>query len=431
MNKDKFLIKGLGGKKSLEGEISVGGAKNAALKLFAASILFKDKIELNNVPEIEDIKRMSELLVDMGMSVERKDTHSFTIIPSSNCSTLLSPEISKNIRASVVLTGPVLSRFGKVSFPHPGGCVIGKRPIDLYMDGFKKMGAKVNMKDDCYVVETIGGKLIGATIFLKNQSVTATETFMMAGVLAEGETIIKNSAIEPEIEHLANFLISGGANIKGIGTTTLTITGGGLLSIKNDSSFSVMPDRIEAGSFLILGALASKQLEIKKCNPQHLESLIESLRVCGVKIETNENTIKVFGVPGSEIKPMDIKTHEYPGFPTDLQAPMTVFLTQSNGESLMFETIFEGRLNYFESLIGMGADIKMMDPHRIIIKGPSVLHGKTLESPDLRAGLAFVIAAIIAKGDSVVHSVYNIDRGYENIEKRFKKIGIDITRVSE
>ncbi len=431
MNKDKFLIKGLNGKRSLKGSVVVGGAKNAALKLMAAAVLFKDKVELKNVPEIEDIKRMADLFEDMGIRVEKTAEHSYTLTAPSKCKTKFSSDISKHIRASIVLTGPVLARFGKVSFPHPGGCVIGKRPIDLFVDGFEKMGARVKVEDDSYVIEAEEGKLMGATIFLRNQSVTATETFMMAGVLATGETVIKNAPIEPEVEHLANFLIAGGAKIKGVGTTTVTIKGGSLLSAKG-RSHPVMPDRIEAGSFLILGALTSQELEIKKCNPEHLEALTEALRYSGVKMEIGKNSIKVFGgVPSMRFKSVDIKTHEYPGFPTDLQAPMTVFLTQANGESMVFETIFEGRLNYSESLVRMGADIKMMDPHRIIVKGPSALHGKILESPDLRAGLAFVIASIIAEGDSVIHNVYNIDRGYENIEKRLQDIGVEIERVSE
>ncbi len=429
MNKDKFLIKGLGGKKSLCGSITVGGAKNSALKLMAASVLFKDKVELRNVPEIEDIKRMSDLLIDMGIFVERRKENIYLFKSPSDCKTSLSSYISKHIRASIVLTGPVLARFGKVSFPHPGGCVIGKRPIDLFVIGFQKMGASVKIKNDKYIIETQKGKLIGASIFLKNQSVTATETFMMAGVLARGETVIKNASVEPEIENLANFLVVGGAKIKGIGTATLTIKGGDLLLSKG-KFHTVMPDRIEAGSFLILGALTARELEVKKCNPKHLESLIELLNYCGVKMAIGKNSIRVFGgSPKRHLKPIDIKTHEYPGFPTDLQAPMTVFLTQASGESMVFETIFEGRLNYFESLVKMGADIKMMDPHRIIVRGPSCLRGKILDSPDLRAGLAFVIASIISKGDSTICNVYNIDRGYENIEKRLRGIGVDIVRV--
>jgi len=429
--KDKFLIKGLDGKRPLTGSVVVGGAKNAALKLMAATVLFEDEVTLKNVPYIEDVKRMSDLLKNMGVDVVSKDKHSYIFKTPSKCDTKLSTDISKKLRASIALIGPVLSRFGSVSFPHPGGCVIGARPIDLYLDGFKSMGATVSAKDENYVIEASEGKLNGATIFLRNQSVTATETFMMAGVLANGETVIKNASLEPEVKDLANFLVSSGADIKGIGTTTLVVNGGELLSYRG-KEHTVLPDRIEAGSFIILAALAASELEVKECNPLHLESLIETLRMSGVKMDVGKSSIKVFGeTPVAELKSVSIKTHEYPGFPTDLQAPMTVFLTQVNGESMVFETIFEGRLYYTESLSAMGAKITTMDPHRIIVNGPSSLHGKVLESPDLRAGLAFIIAAIVASGDSVIHNVYNIDRGYEDVEGRLRAIGVDITRVSE
>jgi UDP-N-acetylglucosamine 1-carboxyvinyltransferase len=430
--KDKFIIKGLGGKKTLRGVVDINGAKNAALKLMAASILFKDDVNLKNVPEIEDVKRMADLLVGIGMKVyENKNRRICLSVPKSGCSTKMPGDISKRLRASVVLTGPILARFGEVSFPHPGGCVIGERPIDFFVEGFKKMGAGVKIKNGNYFIKAPSGKLNGATIFLKNQSVTATETFLMSGVLASGNTIIKNASLEPEVEDLANFMSSCGARITGIGTTTLKIKGGALLSTLG-KIHTVPPDRIETGSFLVLGALAASELEIKKCEPEHLESLIETLRIAGVKIEVGKSSIKVFGGASNKFfNAVDIKTHEYPGFPTDIQAPMTVFLTQAMGESMVFETIFEGRLNYTEFLVIMGADIKTMDPHRIIIKGPSLLHGKVLDSPDLRAGLAFVIAAIIANGNSEIGNVYNIDRGYEKIEKRLQNIGVDIVRVND
>ncbi|GMQ95402.1 MAG: UDP-N-acetylglucosamine 1-carboxyvinyltransferase [Patescibacteria group bacterium] len=424
---DKFLIKGLGGRKTLCGSIVVGGAKNAALKLMAASVLFRDEIVLGNVPDIEDVKKMASLLEFLGARVRTKNKHTYALAFGRGLGTDLSSDISKQMRASIVLVGPLLARFGRVSFPHPGGCVIGERPIDLFLEGFKKMGAVVRMRRGTYTLRVPQRKLYGATIFLKNQSVTATETFMMAGVLARGETVIKNASLEPEIVELAGFLTAGGARISGAGTPTIRIKGGALLSARG-KMHRVCPDRIEAGSFLIFGALCAKELEIKKCNPAHIESLIEALRASGVKMEVRKTSIKVFG--GSH-RAVDIKTHEYPGFPTDLQAPMTVFLTQARGESLVFETIFDGRLNYVESLEAFGADITVMDPHRIIVRGPTVLHGKVVESPDLRAGLAFLIAAIVAKGRSVIHNVHNIDRGYEKVEDRLKGIGVDIVRIPD
>lgn len=432
---DKFFIRGLGGKKKLNGTIVVSGAKNAALKAMASSILFKDTLTTKNIPNIEDVKRMSDLLIDLGCEVKKNNSHTYVFRCGNTIKTDLSSEISKRMRSSIVLSGPILARFGEVSFPHPGGCVIGERPIDFFIDGFQKMGARVTIKGGTrkksYIIRAPKNGLRGATIFLKNPSVTATETFMMAGILAKGITVLQNVALEPEIKDVADFLIQSGADIKGLGTTTLTIKGGGLLSARG-KVYTTMPDRIEAGSFIILGALGARTLRIENCNPNHITSLIDTLRTIGVSFEVGNKSVTISSSKrGSQFKMVSIKTHEYPGFPTDLQAPMMVLLTQTNGEAVVFETIFEGRLNYTESLMGMGADITPMDPHRVLVKGPTALRGKKLESPDLRAGLAFIIAATIARGNSTIHNVYNIDRGYERIEERLKAIGVDIKRVSD
>ncbi len=428
---EKFYIKGLNGSRHLNGEISVNGAKNAVLKAMASTVLFKGDIVLKNIPGIEDVERMVDLLEYIGVDVKKKGSDSMEFVITKKISGNFCSEISRKLRASIVLTGPLLSRVGKISFPHPGGCIIGARPIDLFLDGFKKMGAKIKVVNDNYIIEAKNGKLVGAEIFLKNQSVTATETFMMAGVLAKGKTVIKNAALEPEIAHLADFLNSCGAKIKGAGTPTIEISGTKLLESKG-SVYVTPPDRIEAGSFLILGALSAKKIKITNCEPKHLESLIDLLRESGVKINVGKNFIEVMssGSKKGLLRAVDIKTHEYPGFPTDLQAPMVVYLTQTSGESIVFETIFEGRLNYVEELSRMGANIKPMDPHRVIVGEHCMLRGRKMTSPDLRAGLAFVVAAIVAKGDSFIHNVYNIDRGYERIEERLKMIGVDIKRLN-
>jgi len=426
---DKFVIKGLGGRRMLKGSISVRGAKNAALKAFAASILFEDALVLRNVPHIEDVKRVVDILSFLGAHVERRGV-SYTISPLEKAPSKLPRLLFKQLRASMVFIGPLLARFGGVSFPHPGGCVIGQRPIDIFLDGFQKMGARLVVRNDWYELQAPKGSLHGAEIFFKNQSVTATETLMMAGVLAQGKTILKHAAMEPEVQLLADFLNTCGAKIEGAGTPEITIIGGGLLS-SSGRVFKTPPDRIEAGSFLILGALAAQDLEIKRCNPQHLEALIAVLRASGVKVETKKDSIRVCAYHRpTHFLSCDIKTHEYPGFPTDLQAPMTVYFTQTSGQAMIFETVFEGRFRYIDELIRMGSHIDICDPHRIIVKGPTKLSGKELESPDLRAGLAYIIAAIVAKGESVIHNVYNVDRGYEEIEKRLQGIGVDIQRLS-
>lgn len=440
-----FTIKGSSGKRTLGGEIAVVGAKNAALKAIAAAILFKTPLELTNVPHIEDVSRMLDIIRGMGGDASFED-HKVRVDTRKLSSTTITPEIAKRLRASIVLTGPILARFGRVEFPHPGGCVIGERPIDLFVEGFMKMGAKVKRVGKFYDIRAPKTGLLGGNIFFRVASVTGTETFMMAAVLANGTTTIKNAAMEPEIIWLADLLNASGANIVGAGTPIITIKGlnppkvdrptgkaglgAGLLAQKG-KAFHVIPDRIEAGSFLILGALAAKKLTIKNVVPAHLESLIELLEYTGTSVTRGKDFITVLSPAKSQkLRAVSIRTHEYPGFPTDLQAPMMIYLTQAAGESLVFETIFEGRLNYTESLNRMGANITMMDPHRVLVRGATKLKGRRLESPDLRAGLAFVIAGAIASGQSEIHNVYNIDRGYERIEERLRGIGMHIVRVS-
>ncbi len=423
MEKEKFLIEGLGGEKTLSGRVAVRGAKNAALKVFAASLLFDDGIIVENVPFIQDIESMRHLLEHLGVKVERLSERSYVLKPSASINTDLSDETAKSLRSSIVLSGPILAREGNVSFPHPGGCVIGERPIDIFLEGFMAMGADVEKSDGKYFISA--KKLRGANITFKIPSVTATETLMMAAVLIPGRTVLHNVAQEPEIVGLADFLKGSGADISGAGTHTIVITGVG--SLKGGGVFFTPPDRIEAGSLAILAASSGKDVEISDCRPEHLKVLLRTLRSAGVNIQEGESSIRVR--ESLNLRSIDVKTHEYPGIPTDLQSPLAALLTQANGRSFIFETVFEGRLNYLNELIRMGADITICDPHRAFISGPTPLKGREMKSPDLRAGLAFIIASIIAKGQSVIHNIHNIDRGYERIEERLREIGADIKRV--
>ncbi|MBI2046480.1 MAG: UDP-N-acetylglucosamine 1-carboxyvinyltransferase [Parcubacteria group bacterium] len=430
---DAFLIKGLDGAKTLSGIIAVNGSKNAALPALALPFLFSDTVILENVPALEDIHRVEELLQSLGVLCKKQKPNRYELTAQNVCNTTLSPDIAKRLRASILFTGPLLARFGRVSFPHPGGCVIGERPIDLFMEGFEKMGARVNEKNGMYDVIAPKNGLRGADIFFRTQSVTAAETFLMAAVLARGKTILRNVPVEPEIGELVSFLQSRGARISGAETHRLEIIGGEPLSA-DGVAYSIIPDRIETGSFLILSALAGKKVTITRCNPEHVGSVIAHLRSSGVNLLVDEDTITITSSRAKRMqsfyKSISMKTHEYPGFPTDLQAPMAVFLTQADGEALIFETIFEGRLGYVPELVRMGAKIQDMGPHKIFIQGGTPLRGRELESPDLRAGLAFIIAALVAKGESIVHNAYSIDRGYEQIEKRLQKIGVSIKRIS-
>jgi len=415
----KFVING--GKK-LSGTIEVRGAKNAALKLFAASLLTKKPVKLINVPEVEDVSRMSELLRNLGAKVDHIRNGEYRIVADNINSTSINPEIAKKLRASIVLAGPLLARMGKVVFPHPGGCVIGERPIDVFIDGFMAMGAKLNSGDGIY--EISAKKLKGSRFVFHNVSVTGTETMMMTAVLAKGITILKNCACEPEIESLADFLNLCGAKIKGAGTHTIIVSG---VSRLKGGMCRVIPDRIEAGSFALLAAASGSSIKIKNCDPSHLDSLLNFFKKAGVNLKTSSDSMELN--PSDKIQAFGIKTREYPGFPTDLQAPLCVLLTQSEGQALVHETIYEGRLAWTEELKRMGADILNLDPHRVEIRGPTKLRGREIESPDLRAGMAYVIAALCAEGESIINNVYQIDRGYEKIEERLQKIGADIKRI--
>ncbi len=424
----KLVIEGLGHKRVLSGEISVCGAKNSALKAFAATLLFKEKVRIENVPHIEDIFQMEHILKDIGVLINQ-EKDAYVLDTTSQISSELPRALSKRLRASIVLTGPLLGRNGSVTFHHPGGCLIGARPIDVFLEGFRALGANVSMKGEAYVLTVPTGGLPGGEFFFHTQSVTGTETLMMAAVLGRGKSVLKNAALEPEIVVLADFLNACGARIRGAGTPTIEVEGVPGLHARGNL-FETPPDRIEAGSFLILAALTASDIMIRDCEPRHLESLIYLLKIMGVSLEVGGDFIRVRGGDG-RYKAHDIKTHEYPGFPTDLQAPMAVFLTQCEGEAFIFETIFEGRFRYVDDLLRMGAHLRSLDQHRIMIKGPTTLSGKELESPDLRAGLAYIIAALVAEGVSVIHNVYNIDRGYEHIEERLSAVGARIKRVPE
>lgn len=410
---EQFVVEGLGGQKVLEGEIEVFGAKNAALKALPASVLFEDEMTMRNLPEIEDVKRMRELLSALKEGpVLRRD-------------------VAERMRASIVLAGPTLARFGEVTFPYPGGCVLGERPIDLFLQGFRALGAEVEEKDELFHFRTAGKGLKGARIFFPFISVTATETLMLAAVLAEGETVLQNAALEPEIPILAGYLNACGARIEGAGTSTITIVGtGGRLLRAEGKPYVTPPDRIEAGSFAILAALAGKEIKISNCEPAHMGAVLAVLRRADVDFKVGDDFVTVYGghKPNSAYKLVSVRTHEYPGFPTDLQAPYAVFMTQASGEGTLLETIFDGRFRYADDLIRMGADITVMNPHKILVRAPRALSRKALESPDLRGGLAYLIAATVAEGTSTVSSAYLIDRGYARIEERLQKLGLNIKR---
>lgn len=418
----RFVIRG-GAK--IEGEIRVAGAKNAALKVFPVSILTDETIGVSSVPDIEDCVRAREMLSAVGGKVTETKKGAFELRSEPPLRSKLPEKLVSKFRASVMFVGPMLARFREVEFPHPGGCVIGaaERPIDMFLDGFSKMGAKTTVRNGYYRITA--KKLRGNTIFFPKVTVTGTESLMMTATLAEGATILKNAAMEPEISALAEFLNSLGARIKGAGTATITIDG---VKKLGGGHYEVMPDRIEAGTFAILAAASrSGEVLVQNVIPEHLEALWAMFDKIGVNYRLEKRAVLIR--PSKRLVSADIVTHEYPGFATDLQPPYTVMMTKAHGVSLIHETIFDRRLLFTDILSQMGARIVMADPHRVVVHGPSKLEGKKIISPDLRAGIALVIASLIADGKSEIENIYQIDRGYENLDERLRGLGADIVRV--
>lgn len=416
---DKFIING-GAK--LSGSILVNGAKNSALKILAALILSDQKCTITNFPFIEDTLSAIELLEDLGAKATiNRENKTVEIDPSLINKTKLDPVLVRRLRSSILFAGPMLAKFGEIEMEHPGGCVIGKRPIDMFISGFEKFGVRVKFSENGFKLEC--KKLKSANIFFPQITVTGTEAMMMTAVLAQGKTILKNCAMEPEIPALAEYLNKCGAKIKGAGTSIIEIEG---VEKIGAGEFKVIPDRIEAGTFVIMGLLTNSEIKIENCAPEHLGAVLPILEKAGAKMEIGENYIIT---KPSKLKAVSITTHEFPGFATDIQPPYTLMMTQVKGQCVIHESIFEGRLFFTDQLSIMGADIIMCDPHRVVVHGPAKLYGKKLSSPDLRAGITLVLAGMIASGSTTIENIFQIDRGYEKIEERLQKIGADIRRI--
>ncbi len=414
----RFVIKG---SCRLSGEIKVNGAKNAALKILAASLLTDKKWTIDNIPQIEDVFRLIELLKNIGVRVDKIGSRKYQVQAQEIKTSHLKPEIACRLKGSILMAGPLLARLGKAELPRPGGCVIGQRPRDIFIEGFKAFGVKAHKKGGAYQLEA--KQLEGAKFIFPLVSVTGTETMMLTAVLAKGKTELVNAACEPEVVFLADFLNKCGAKIKGAGTPYIEIEG--VASLKGGEA-EIIPDRIEAGSFILLAAALNSPIRVSRIIPEHLDALWSLLNRAGANFEIGKDFVEVKS--SSLIRAVNMKTHEYPGFPTDLQAPFTVLMTRAKGISLIHETIFEGRLFYTDILNQMGAKIMMCDPHRVIVQGPTKLSGRKLISPDIRAGIALVIAALVARGKSVIENIYQIDRGYEKIEERLQGLGAEIRR---
>lgn len=406
-----------GGRK-LTGEIKIGGAKNSAVALIPAAILCNNEVELENVPNISDIYALEEILNSLGVDVEFKN-HKIKINSKNMVNSVIPCELSGKLRASYYFMGALLGKYKKVKMCFPGGCSIGERPINLHLKGFEKLGATIEEDDGAFTITA--NKLIGDEIFLDFPSVGATINIVLAAVLAKGKTVIDNAAIEPEVVDVCRFLNKMGAKISGIGTPKVEIIG---VKKLNPTKHSVVPDRIEAGTYVIIASLLGENLKVSGLRPRHIESLTSKLIEAGVKLDIGKNYVKVENV--GKYKAIDIQTLVYPGFPTDLQQPLIPFLTQCKGTSHVEETIYENRFMNIEDTNRMGAKIKVIDNAYANVRGRSKLVGKKVVATDLRGGASMVICGLIAKGTTTITNIEHILRGYEDIIGKLTKVGANI-----
>jgi UDP-N-acetylglucosamine 1-carboxyvinyltransferase len=421
---DKFLIRG---GKSLRGKVAVSGAKNSALPCLAATLLSPETVTLHNVPYVKDLITQRRLLEDLGATVLTPElrTHKVT---AANIEIFEAPyELVKTMRASVLALGPLLARFGQAKVSLPGGCAIGTRPIDLHLKAFEKLGAVVSLEAGNVVARAPEGGLIGAEIYFEKVTVTGTENVMMAAVLARGKTKIVNAAREPEIEDLAELLNKMGARVKGAGTETIEIEG---VEGLNGAEHTIIPDRIETGTFIVAAAITNGEIEITGCRPDHLVAVIEKMRSAGVEIEELNQSTLLVKCSANGLTAKDVTTEPHPLFPTDMQAQYMALMTQAEGVSIINETIFENRFMHASELIRMGANIQISG-NKAIVRGKSALAGAPVQASDLRASASLVLAGLCASGETVIDRVYHIDRGYENIVKKLRSVGAKIERVTD
>lgn len=413
------------GGKRLSGTITVSGLKNAATPIIAATLLSREASTLENIPRIEDVFRMLEIVESLGATVEWIEPHTVKITPTDIDPQKMDQEKVKHLRSSILLLGSLSARFDTFELRQPGGCVIGARPVEAHLDALMKFGVKVEQKEKGYVIDATGrhaGKVV-----LRQMSVTATENAMMLAALLPGETVIKIAAAEPHVVDLGHFLEKMGVEIAGLGTHTITIHGGKEL---HGATHAIMPDHNEAATYIILGAATKSEITVENAREDDLDLVLEKLREFGVTFTILPNAITVHPTDVLRAPSLFIDPRPYPGIPTDIQAPLAVLATQAEGETLVFDTLYEGRFNYAMELEKMGAKLTILNPHQVTIEGPTPLRGTVIKSYDLRAGAALIIAALAAEGKTVIEDIYQVDRGYERIEERLQKIGASIKRVN-
>ncbi|SKB15305.1 UDP-N-acetylglucosamine 1-carboxyvinyltransferase [Planktothrix sp. PCC 11201] len=412
------------GRQPLRGHVPISGAKNSALVLMAGALLCSEDCRLRNVPSLADVNSMSEILMTLGVQIDRQGD--IIDIKAGELSESQAPyELVSQLRASFFAIGPILARLGVARVPLPGGCAIGARPVDLHVRGLQALGAEVHIEHGIVHAHVVGAnrRLKGARIYLDYPSVGATETLMMAATLADGETIIENAAQEPEVIDLANFCRAMGARIHGAGSKTIIISG---VPSLHSADYSIIPDRIEAGTFLIAGAITGSEINLSPIIPGHLTPVLAKLKAMGVKIRM-EGLNHLSILAGEQLKATDIETLPYPGFPTDMQAPFMALLTLCQGNSLISETVFENRFGHVPELSRMGADIRVKG-NTVLVRGVPLLSGAPVTATDLRASAALVLAALAAEGETTIQGLKHLDRGYEQLEAKLRQLGAKLER---
>lgn len=417
----KFVING---NKPLKGTIRPNGSKNAALPIIAATLLTKEACIIDNIPEILDVKILFKIIKKLGVKVQKIKSHQYKIQAKNITKTKLDPNLVRKLRASILLMGPLLVRKGEMEMLHPGGCYIGRRPIGTHFQVLEKLGADIYQDQLSYYIKIKDKILKPAIIFLDEPSVTATGNALMTAALIPGKTVIKYAACEPHVQDLCKFLQKMGVQITGIGSHTVTVIGKKVL---NGAMHRIIADDIEIGTFAAAAATTKGNVIIQGVDPYYLDAIINKLEIMGIKFELSQNKLHI--KPTAKLKATRIQTAPWPGFPTDLQAPFCVLATQAQGTSLIHDWMYERRLFYIDELIKMGADIILCDPHRALVMGPKKLVGTTITGPDIRAGIALIVAGLAAQGKTIIDNAQLIDRGYENIEIRLRKLGADIRRV--
>jgi len=405
----------------LRGTVKISGAKNAVLPAIAASLLTEDTLRLENVPLVKDVHTILTLMKGLGADY-RLNGNSLSISMPRVLSDEASYELVRAMRASILVLGPLLARYGKATVALPGGCAIGSRPIDLHIHGLQKMGASISLEHGDIKAEA--ARLHGAEVEFEKKTVTGTENLIMAAALAEGRTVLRNCASEPEVTSLCELLVKMGARIESAGPDVLSIEG---VRTLGGASHRIIPDRIEAGTFLVAGALTQGDLLLTDIHPGHLETVVEKLKIAGAEVEVESDRMRIQG--GADIRPQDITTSPYPGFPTDMQAQFMVLMTQAQGTSIITETIFDRRFAHVNELLRLGASIDVSGD-KAVVRGRTPLSGAEVMATDLRASASLILAGLVASGQTVINDVEHIDRGYEKIEDKFRSLGAKIERFS-